>query len=118
MLLSLGCSKEKGEYEDNILRDLDSLGVKYCAITHTSDYFDLIESYARKLITEGKAFMDDTPREKMQAERAAFADSVHRYVTTTCAVGTHAHACIHALPAYTLCVHACAPCAAVTRRPR
>lgn len=72
------CSKEKEEYEENILRDLHSLDVKWCMVTHTSDYFDLIEETARKLIREGKAFMDDTPREEMQAERTAMKDSQHR----------------------------------------
>lgn len=109
------CSKEKGEYEDNILRDLDSLGVKYCAITHTSDYFDLIESYARKLITEGKAFMDDTPREKMQAERAAFADSVHRYVAADCK-GMYMHLLLCVMLLLYACT--CASYFAVTQRLR
>jgi tRNA synthetases class I (E and Q), catalytic domain/Glutathione S-transferase, C-terminal domain len=47
-------SKEKEEYEEAILSDLKSLGVNYCQITHTSDYFDLIENEARRMIKEGE----------------------------------------------------------------
>lgn len=28
-------SKEKGEYEENILKDLQALGVTYCTVSHT-----------------------------------------------------------------------------------
>lgn len=73
-------SKEKEEYEQNIIKDLASLGVVGDVVTHTSDYFDMIEGYARKMIKEGKAFMDDTPREQMQAERMAMQNSKYRDV--------------------------------------
>jgi len=43
-------SKEKEEYEEAILSDITSLGVSYVRITHTSDYFDLIENEARRMI--------------------------------------------------------------------
>jgi glutamyl-tRNA synthetase len=71
-------SKEKEEYEQNIIKDLASLGVVGDIVTHTSDYFDVIEGHARRMINEGKAYMDDTPREQMQAERLAMQDSKHR----------------------------------------
>ena len=71
-------AKEKDEYEENIMNDIRALGVEFCRVTHTSDYFDLIETYARKLITEGKAFMDDTPREAMQEERLRKVNSARR----------------------------------------
>ena len=47
-------SKEKDEYEESILADISTLGVKYDVITHTSDYFGVIEDYARKLIKDGE----------------------------------------------------------------
>ena len=70
-------SKEKGEYADNILKDLKTLGVDveadkkdgYVTLSHTSDHFDKIKKEAIKLIKEGKAFMDDTPQEQMKVER-------------------------------------------------
>lgn len=73
-------SKEKEEYEQNIIKDLASLGVVGDVITHTSDYFDMIEGYARKMISEGKAYMDDTPKEQMSAERLAMQNSKYRDV--------------------------------------
>jgi hypothetical protein len=71
-------SKEKEEYKENISKDLIALGVKFVSTSHTSDHFELIETYARKLIAEGKAFMDDTPREEMQRQRTALEDSPRR----------------------------------------
>ncbi|CAM9453608.1 unnamed protein product [Chrysoparadoxa australica] len=62
-------SKEKGEYEESIIADLATLGVTPDTVTHTSDSFDLIHSYAIKLIEMGLGFMDDTPQEQMQQER-------------------------------------------------
>lgn len=47
-------SKEKDEYEESIIDDLESLGVKGDIVTHTSDYFDVIEKYAIQMIKEGK----------------------------------------------------------------
>merc|ERR1711898_65103 len=51
-------SKEKGEYADNILKDLKTLGVDveadkkdgYVTLSHTSDHFDKIKKEAIKLI--------------------------------------------------------------------
>lgn len=47
-------------------------------VTHTSSSFGAIRMFAVGLIEQGLAFMDDTPQEKMQAERMAREDSVHR----------------------------------------
>jgi glutamyl-tRNA synthetase len=79
-------SKEKGEYADNILKDLKTLGVDveadkkdgYVTLSHTSDHFDKIKKEAIKLIKEGKAFMDDTPQEQMKVEREGRQHSKHR----------------------------------------
>ena len=62
-------SKEKEEFEQNILHDLASLGAKPDAISHSSDHFDRCQEIAKTLLREGKAFMDDTDQETMQAER-------------------------------------------------
>ncbi|KAL1534973.1 glutamate--tRNA ligase [Salvia divinorum] len=61
--------KESSEFVDNLLKDIETLGIKYSAITYTSDHFPQIMEMAEKLIREGKAYVDDTPREKMQQER-------------------------------------------------
>ncbi|CAK9216185.1 unnamed protein product [Sphagnum troendelagicum] len=62
-------SKEKDEYIESILLDLETLGVKGDAITYTSDYFPQLMEMAEKLIQEDKAYVDDTDREQMQKER-------------------------------------------------
>jgi glutamyl-tRNA synthetase len=71
-------SKEKEEFEENIMADLKSLNVEFASVSHTSDYFELLEKYARSMIEKGDAFMDDTPREKMQQERLARENSARR----------------------------------------
>ena len=71
-------SKEKEEFEANISADLAAVGIVADSTSHTSDYFDMIADHARGLINRGLAFMDDTPREAMQAERLALKNSVHR----------------------------------------
>ncbi|CCH44342.1 glutamyl-tRNA synthetase [Wickerhamomyces ciferrii] len=62
-------SKEKTEFQDSILEDLELLGIKGDKITYSSDYFDHMYDLAVKLIKEGKAYADDTPLEKMRQER-------------------------------------------------
>jgi glutamyl-tRNA synthetase len=62
-------SKEKEEFKASILEDLARLGVRPDVVSHTSDHFDLIADFARQIIKEGKAYMDDTPVEQMRMER-------------------------------------------------
>lgn len=71
-------SKEKEEYADNIIKDLATLEVKANKVSHTSDHFAKLEEYARKMIKDGLAFMDDTDQEKMQAERMDHIESYRR----------------------------------------
>ncbi len=91
-------SKEKEEFEENIMGDLITLGVKPHAVcvflfyyaetlmlvflysvvfllfyyvvvpqvSHSSDHFGTLEEIARRMIKEGKAYMDDTDQETMQ----------------------------------------------------
>lgn len=62
-------SKEKVEFQDSIIADLATLGIKGDKITYSSDYFDQMYDLAIKLIKEGKAYCDDTPLEQMREER-------------------------------------------------
>ena len=76
-------SKEKEEFEENIMRDLRSLGIalddaKFVTLSHTSDHFAEITERARQLLRDGKAYMDDTPQEQMREEREQRANSKHR----------------------------------------
>ncbi|KAL7270943.1 glutamate--tRNA ligase [Rhizina undulata] len=62
-------TKEKQEYQDSILEDLELLGIKPDKLTYTSDHFDRLYEEAIKFIKNGKAYCDDTPQEDMRAER-------------------------------------------------
>ncbi|KAK8333749.1 hypothetical protein V6Z11_A10G226800 [Gossypium hirsutum] len=62
-------TKESNEFVENLIKDVETLGIKYQKITYTSDYFSKLMALAEKLIKEGKAYVDDTPCEQMQKER-------------------------------------------------
>ncbi|KAF5387542.1 hypothetical protein D9757_006541 [Collybiopsis confluens] len=71
-------SKEKSEFEQTILEDLELLDIRGDVISHTSDHFDQLYDLAVKLIESGKAYADDTEREQMQRERGEGIASAHR----------------------------------------
>ncbi|XP_056692686.1 glutamate--tRNA ligase, cytoplasmic isoform X2 [Spinacia oleracea] len=62
-------TKESTEFVDGILKDLKSLGICYDTLTYTSNYFDQLKDMAERLISEGKAYVDDTPVDQMRFER-------------------------------------------------
>ncbi|SGZ58913.1 CIC11C00000000688 [Sungouiella intermedia] len=62
-------SKEKSEFQDSIIEDLATLGIKGDKVTYSSDYFDQMYDLAIKMIKEGHAYCDDTPLEQMREER-------------------------------------------------
>ncbi|KAK1578379.1 hypothetical protein Q3G72_029826 [Acer saccharum] len=62
-------AKESNEFVDNLLKDIETLGIKYEAVTCTSDYFPDLMEMAETLIRRGTAYVDDTPRVQMQGER-------------------------------------------------
>lgn len=62
-------AKESNEFVDNLLKDIETLGITYEKVTYTSDYFPNLMEMAEKLIRAGKAYVDDTTREQMQKER-------------------------------------------------
>ncbi|XP_047325344.1 glutamate--tRNA ligase, cytoplasmic-like [Impatiens glandulifera] len=74
-------AKESNEFVENLLIDIETLGIKYETVTYTSDYFPQLMALAEKLIQEGKAYVDDTPREQMQKERMDGIDSKCRNST-------------------------------------
>jgi len=55
-------SKEKGEYEEAILKDLKSLDITPSSISHTSDHFEAIQAVATKMLEDGLAFIDPMPQ--------------------------------------------------------
>ncbi|VVB15198.1 unnamed protein product [Arabis nemorensis] len=68
-------AKESNEFVDNLIKDVGTLGIKYEKVTYTSDYFPELMEMAEKLMREGKAYVDDTPKEQMQKERMEGVDS-------------------------------------------
>uniref|UniRef100_A0A0E0MUH5 glutamate--tRNA ligase n=1 Tax=Oryza rufipogon TaxID=4529 RepID=A0A0E0MUH5_ORYRU len=62
-------SKESNEFVENVLKDVETLGIKYDIVTYTSDYFPQLMEMAENLIKQGKAYVDDTPKEQMRSER-------------------------------------------------
>ncbi|PUZ57292.1 hypothetical protein GQ55_5G418500 [Panicum hallii var. hallii] len=68
-------SKESNEFVENILEDIDTMGIKYDTVTYTSDYFPKLMEMAESLIKQGKAYVDDTPKQQMKDERAAGTES-------------------------------------------
>lgn len=62
-------SKEKVEFTNSILEDLELLGIKGDRVTHSSDYFQEMFDLALQLIKDGKAYCDDTPQEQMREQR-------------------------------------------------
>jgi glutamyl-tRNA synthetase len=71
-------SKEKVEFTQAIIEDLDLLGIKGDRITHSSDYFQEMYDLAVRMIKEGKAYCDDTVQEKMREERGEGIASARR----------------------------------------
>jgi len=71
-------SKEKSEYVDAILADLERMGIKGDSITYTSDHFDTILDFGRKLLESGYGYIDATPVEQMREERGAGIESKYR----------------------------------------
>ena len=64
-------TKETCEFENSILEDLQTMGIKGDIVTHTSDYFEQLLDLAAAMIKEGKAYADDTPQEQMGEQRSA-----------------------------------------------
>ncbi|KAF9593617.1 hypothetical protein IFM89_024301 [Coptis chinensis] len=62
-------TKESKKFVDNLQKDIKTLGIQEDAVTHTSDYFQKLMEMAENLIQQGKAYVDDTPKEQMQKER-------------------------------------------------
>ena len=72
---------EKIEFVDNILRDLKTLGITPDVVSYSSDHFDAIRDYCKKLIKDGLAYADDTPAEEMKLQRDEGIESKHRQNT-------------------------------------
>ena len=62
--------KEDTEYVDSIMEDIKWLGFKWDGDpVYTSDYFDQLYDWAVKLITDGKAYVDDQTAEQIAEQK-------------------------------------------------
>jgi glutaminyl-tRNA synthetase len=63
-------AKEEQEYIDAIKRDVHWLGFDWGEhLYHASDYFEQLYEWGEHLIREGKAYVDDTPPDRMRSQR-------------------------------------------------
>lgn len=63
--------KEEQEYVDAIIEDVHWLGFTWCAITHSSDYYDKLYQFALHLIEKGKAYVDSLSMEEIRIHRGS-----------------------------------------------
>jgi len=71
-------TKEKSEFEENIMADLERLGIKPDTLEYTSDYFDKLLEMATDWIKQGNAYVDKTPVEEMRRQRMACEENEYR----------------------------------------
>ena len=71
----------KQEYANLILEDLSKLNLinKDTLITYTSDHFDLLLEYAKKLLQSGDAYIDDEPKKTVKKNRKYMIESTSRF---------------------------------------
>jgi glutaminyl-tRNA synthetase len=68
-------AKEEQEYIDAIKRDVHWLGFDWGThLHHASDYFEQLYDWAEHLIREGKAYVDDTPPDRMRDMRGSLTE--------------------------------------------
>ena len=68
-------AKEEQAFIDAIKRDVAWLGFDWGEhLYHASDYFEQLYAWAEHLIRAGKAYIDDTPADQMQAQRGNFTE--------------------------------------------
>ena len=68
-------AKEEQEYIDAIKRDVHWLGFDWGEhLYHASDYFEQLYEWGEHLIREGKAYVDDTPPDRMRSQRGTLTE--------------------------------------------
>jgi len=67
-------SKEETEFVEAIEEDARWLGIEWAKVTFASDYFDLLYEWARKLVLDGKAYVDDQTPEEVSANRGTLTE--------------------------------------------
>jgi glutaminyl-tRNA synthetase len=67
-------AKEETEFVDAIMDDAHWLGIEWVKVTYASDYFDELYEWARKLVTMGKAYVDDQTPDQVSANRGTLTE--------------------------------------------
>jgi glutaminyl-tRNA synthetase len=68
-------AKEEQEYIDAIKRDVHWLGYDWGEhLHHASDYFEQLYEWGEFLVREGKAYVDDTPPDRMRSQRGTLTE--------------------------------------------
>jgi tRNA synthetases class I (E and Q), catalytic domain len=62
---------ESQEYIDHIKEIVSWMGWRYCAVTHSSDYFDQLHAFAVKLIKDGNAYVCHQSGDEIKTAREA-----------------------------------------------
>ncbi|MFT3968960.1 MAG: glutamine--tRNA ligase/YqeY domain fusion protein [Micropruina sp.] len=63
---------EETEYVNSIVADIEWLGYAPANVLHASDYFDQLYAWAEHLVSDGKAYVDDSDIETISAQRGGF----------------------------------------------
>lgn len=67
-------AKEETEFVEAIKEDARWLGIEWVKETYASDYFDLLYEWAKKLVTMGRAYVDDQSPEEVSATRGTLTE--------------------------------------------
>jgi glutaminyl-tRNA synthetase len=62
-------AKEETEYVDSILEDVEWLGFQPANVFYASDYFEKLYGFAVSLIQKGLAYVDDSSKEEIAAQK-------------------------------------------------
>ena len=63
---------EETQYVDSIVSDIEWLGYEPARVLHASDYFGRLYAWAEYLVERGKAYVDDSDVETVQASRGGY----------------------------------------------
>lgn len=74
-------TKETAEFLESIKQDLALLEIFPDSVSSTSDHFGLMQDYMERMISNGDAYLDNTPVEKMREERDVGIESINRQQT-------------------------------------
>ncbi|WKZ38084.1 MAG: glutamine--tRNA ligase/YqeY domain fusion protein [Anaerolineales bacterium] len=67
-------TKEETEFVEAIMDDARWLGIQWVKVTYASDYFDLLYDWAKKLVLDRKAYVDDQTPEEVSANRGTLTE--------------------------------------------